>query len=330
MRVGLTYDLREEYLAAGYGEEETAEFDKAETIEGISGALATLGYEPCPIGNVRVLAERLVAGERWDIVFNIAEGLRGRARESQVPALLEAFDVPYTFSDPVVLGISLDKALTKRVLRDSGIPSPPFAVVEAPEAVAEVELPMPLFAKPVAEGTGKGIDASSRIVDREQLEAVCRTLLARYRQPVLVETFLPGREVTVGVIGTGREAVALGAVEVLLGTAAEGEAYSYANKEHYEGRVAYELIADEAFDREARELAVSAWRALDCRDGGRVDLRADARGRLQVLEINPLAGLRPVHSDLPIIADRVGVSYVELIDRIMRAALRRYDLAAPA
>lgn len=329
MRVGLTYDLRADYLAAGYGEEETAEFDKPETIEGISSALETLGYTPCPIGNVRALAAQLVTGERWDIVFNIAEGLRGRSRESQVPALLEAFDVPYTFSDPVVLGISLDKALAKRVLRDAGVPTPPFAVVDAPEAIAAVDLAPPLFAKPVAEGTGKGINAASRIADRQQLDAVCRALLERYHQPVLVEAFLPGREVTVGVLGTGREAEALGAVEVLLGAQADGQAYSYENKEHYEGRVEYALIADASFDREARELAVAAWRALECRDGGRVDLRADAQGRLQVLEINPLAGLRPVHSDLPIVADRVGVSYVELIARIMRSALRRYGLTPP-
>src|SRR5512141_2211608 len=153
MKVGLTYDLRAEYLAAGYGEEETAEFDRPDTIEAIEGALRKLGHQTDRIGHVRQLVNRLARGDRWDFVFNIAEGLRGLAREAQVPSLLEAYEIPCTFSDPLVLALTLHKGLTQRVLRDMGLPTAEFFLVETEADIARVNLPFPLFAKPVAEGT---------------------------------------------------------------------------------------------------------------------------------------------------------------------------------
>src|SRR5687768_9851913 len=129
MKIGLTYDLRQEYLAAGYSEIETAEFDRPDTIDGIDNALRELGHETDRIGHVRQLVERLASGDRWDLVFNICEGMYGRGREAQVPALLDAYDIPYTFSDPLVMALSLDKGLTKTVVRSAGIATPDFAVV---------------------------------------------------------------------------------------------------------------------------------------------------------------------------------------------------------
>jgi D-alanine-D-alanine ligase len=322
----MTYDLRDDYLAEGYGEEETAEFDHPATIAAIEEALQALGYETDRIGHIRTLAKRLVAGERWDVVFNIAEGIKGFGREAQVPALLDAYDIPYTFSDPLLLSLTLHKGMTKRVIRDLGIPTPDFAVAESQEAIAGVALPFPLFAKPVAEGSGKGVTAASKITGRAELERVCRSLLKTFRQPVLVETFLPGREFTVGVIGTGAEAFAPAVMEVLPTEKAEMEVYSYANKEDWHERIEYRLAADD-MARLAERTALAAWRGLGCRDGGRIDLRADANGVPHFMEVNPLAGLRPNHSDLPILCELAGMPYLELISGIMRSALKRIQNA---
>ncbi|HXV24046.1 MAG TPA: D-alanine--D-alanine ligase [Alphaproteobacteria bacterium] len=325
MRIGMTYDLRDDYLAKGYGLEETAEFDRLDTIEAIEGALRQLGHWPERIGNIRELARRLVAGERWDLVFNIAEGLKGMGREAQVPALLEAFDIPYTFSDPLVTALTLHKGMAKRVMRDAGVPTAPFAIVEGLADISDVDLPFPLFAKPAGEGTGKGITPASRIADRRALDEVCRELLHRFSQPVLVETYLPGREFTVGILGSGPLARVLQVMEVLLNERAEEGAYSYLNKEHFQERVIYRL-ADDAEAVEAGEVALAAWRILGCRDAGRVDLRSDQRQRPQFLEVNPLAGINPERSDLPIMCRLAGMDFVELIGAIVQSALLRVPL----
>ena len=325
MRIGLTYDLRAEYLAAGFSEEETAEFDRPDTIDALDQALRSLGHGTDRIGSARQLIQRLARGDRWDLVFNIAEGLHGSARESQVPAILDVYDIPYTFSDPLVLAVCLHKGLTKLAIRSAGLPTPDFAVVERTEDLARIDLPFPLFAKPVAEGTGKGIGPSSKLGDRAALERVCRELLDRYHQPVLVETFLPGREFTVGLVGTGADAAVLGTLEIILLPSAEPEAYSYANKERCEELVKYQPVWPEADDevRRAGQVALAAWRALGCRDAGRLDLRSDASGQPHFIEANPLAGLHPQHSDLPMICTAVGLPYETLIDRIVRSAQQR-------
>jgi D-alanine-D-alanine ligase len=327
MKIGLTYDLRDDYLAEGYSEEETAEFDCPVTIDGIENALLELGYQTDRIGNARRLVDRLARGDRWDLVFNIAEGLHGLAREAQVPAILDVYNIPYTFSDPLVLSLALHKGLTKSVVRQGGIATPDFAVVEQSEDADAVDLPLPLFAKPVAEGTSKGISGASKISDRQSLRKVCAALIKQFRQPVLVETFLAGREFTVGVTGTNSEAQALGTMEILLLPEAEAEIYSFANKENYTERVRYRLVrpADDPLVAEVERLTLASWRVLGCRDGGRVDVRCDAAGRPHFLEVNPLPGLNPQRSDLPILCGLIGIPYVDLIDRIVRSARRRME-----
>lgn len=324
MLIGLTYDLRSEYLAAGYGEEETAEFDHEDTVAAIEAALAGLGHRTERIGRIQRLVERLAAGARWDLVFNIAEGLFGIGREAQVPALLDAYEIAYTFSDPLVMSLTLDKGMTKRVIRDAGIPTSDFVVVRTPDA-ARADFPPPYFIKPVAEGTGKGIDARSIVARREDLPAACAALMARFHQPVLVERFLAGREFTVGIVGTSDRAEVLGTIEVHLLETAEAQIYSYGNKKEYETRVAYRLVKPEADPAvaEAEAISLAAWQTLGCRDAGRIDIRCDAAGRAQFLEVNPLAGLHPVHSDLPIICRHVGVAYADLIARIAASAAER-------
>ena len=326
MKVGLTYDLRADYLAAGYGEEETAEFDRPDTIDAIEGAVRSLGYRTDRIGNIRQLVSRLAAGDRWDMVFNIAEGLRGVAREAQVPALLDAFEIPYTFSDPLVSALSLDKAATKRVLRDLGVRTTDFAVVSSEADLAGVDLPYPLFVKPLAEGTAKGIDGQSRVGSPQELAWACRRVLNTNQQPALIEPFLPGREFTVGITGTGDRAVAVGTLEVELLAGAELHSYTYVNKERCEELCRY-VLANGAYAEEAEALSLAAWRGLGCRDAGRVDLRADGNGRLNVMEINPLPGMHPEHSDLPILCTAVGMPYLELIRRIMQSAETRLESA---
>jgi len=329
MHIGLTYDLRQEYLAAGFSEDETAEFDRPDTVDSIAQALQQLGHTTDRIGHARQLVQRLAKGGAWDLVFNIAEGLEGIAREAQIPAILEVYGIACTFSDPLVMALTLHKGLTKAVVAAGGVPTPRFAVVESAANVKQIDLPFPLFAKPIAEGTGKGVSPLSKAKDRAALQAVCEQLLTQYQQPVLVETYLPGREFTVGITGTGAAAVALGTIEIVLLESAEADAYSYINKERCEELVEYRLVhaARDEQVREAEAVALAAWRILGCRDAGRVDLRCDAAGRASFMEVNPLAGLHPEHSDLPILAKKVGLPYVELIQRIVESAAPRVEEA---
>jgi D-alanine-D-alanine ligase len=325
MKIGLTYDLRAEYLAMGYNEEETAEFDRGDTIDAIEATLQNLGYETDRIGHAKNLTRRLVSGERWDMVFNIAEGLEGYGREALVPAILDAYDIPYTFSDPLVLSLSLHKGMTKRVIRDAGIPTADFAVVDDIRQMDQIRFDPPYFIKPVAEGTGKGVTPASIIRHRRDLIPRCAALIDTYRQPVLVEPFLSGREFTVGLIGTGSEAIALGTIEVHFLVDAEPEVYSYQNKENCEKLVKYRLVnaVKDAVVRDAEAIALDAWRVLCCRDAGRIDIRCDNEGHPQFMEVNPLAGIHPEHSDLPIICNHLGMPYLELIKKIMVSAERR-------
>jgi D-alanine-D-alanine ligase len=200
-------------------------------------------------------------------------------------------------------------------------------VVEGLADVAKVNLPFPLFAKPVAEGSGKGISPTSKVTTLRSLRETCRRLLQRFRQPVLVEGYLPGREFTVGILGTAEAAEAVAVLEVVLGERAEADAYGYLNKKECHERVKYVLV-DDAEAQESARVALAAWRALGCRDGGRVDLRSDAAGRPQFLEVNPLAGLHPTFSDLPIGCTQAGIDYDTMIGRIVESALAR--IAKPA
>lgn len=327
MKIGLTYDLRSEYLSRGYDEEQTAEFDREDTIEAIEGALRTLGHQTERIGHAKQLVAALVKGKRWDLVFNIAEGFKGIGREAQVPALLDLYEIPYTFSDPLVMALTLHKALTKRVVRDAGVSTADFTVVTTPAEAATVALKPPYFVKPVAEGTGKGISADSIVYDRSGLSKTCGRIIDAYGQPALVEPYLSGREFTVGILGTGRTAQALGTMEVCLLAGAEPGVYSYLNKEYCEERVSYNLVLPEKdhLIKNVVTLALDAWRVLGCRDAGRVDVRCDHHGTPYFMEVNPLAGIHPEHSDLPIICNRMSIPYVTLIERIIASAGTRME-----
>jgi D-alanine-D-alanine ligase len=331
MIIGLTYDLRSAYLAAGFSDDETAEFDREDTIISLETALRQSGHEPIRIGHARDLINRLAAGERWDLVFNIAEGLRGPAREAQIPAreaqipaILDVYEIPYTFSDPLVMSLSLHKGMTKSVIRGAGLPTPDFHVVRWLSDLAEVRLAYPLFAKPIAEGTGKGVTPASKIASLQQLESTCAELLEKFDQPVLLESYLPGREFTVGIVGEGESTTALGTLEIVLLESAEPEVYSYVNKERCEELVDYRHVpSQDPLVAQCERIACEAWKVLGGRDAGRIDLRCDAAGQPHFLETNPLAGLHPEHSDLPMLCTRIGMPYVKLVECIVNNAAQR-------
>jgi D-alanine-D-alanine ligase len=327
MRIALVYDLRDDYRALGLSEEEVAEFDSVETIDQLAAALEALRCEPVRVGRGQALAARLVEGVRYDLVFSIAEGVKGRSREAQVPALCELFDQPYLFSDPLTLAACLDKAVAKRLVRDAGVPTPAFIAAEQVHELAGWT-DFPAFVKPIAEGTGKGCEAGSLVHGRTELDAAVRRVVVRYKQPALVERYLPGREFTVGIAGNGEDARVLGVCEILLKANAEANVYSLHNKELCEELVTYAPV-DDGEAKIAAARALQAYRALECRDAARIDFRSDANGQPYFLEANPLAGLNPWHSDLPILAAQNGISFVALIGMIVDAGLARYGLARP-
>ncbi len=323
MRIALTYDLREAHVASGMDPEDAAEFDHEGTIAALVETLRALGHEPVRIGGIRALVPQLARGRLGvDLVFNIAEGRHGRAREAQVPALLEAYRIPYTFSDPLTLAVCLDKAVAKRLVREAGVPTAPFRVLAGPQDDAACDLPFPLFLKPVAEGSSKGTSAASRVGDRAALAEVASRLRRRFRQPVLAEVYLPGREVTVGIAGPADAPRPLGVMEILVDSPDEPGIYSFANKQQWRQRVRYAPVRGPLAE-EAAAVAAAAYRALGCRDVARIDLRQDADGRLVFLEANPLPGLNPEEGDLPILARAHGIDYRALIALIIAEASAR-------
>ncbi len=326
--IGLVYDLRKDYLENGLSEEDVAEFDSEETINFLYETICSFGYNVERIGNAKSLAQRLVEGCRWDMVFNIAEGLGGRCRESYVPALLDMYGIAYTFSDALVCALTLDKSMAKRIICQAGLPTAAFRVVRTITDLASVDLQYPLFAKPIAEGTGKGITANSKIETSIQLERVCMELLSAYGQPVIVEEFLPGREFTVGILGNGQNARAIGTMEIDILSSDEPGIYSFINKEECSIRVNYIRLEESLLKVEIERLAVESYNALQCRDSGRVDIRCDKNGSPCFIEINPLAGLHPTHSDLCIIAAHEGIEYRQLIGEILQNAFARKEQEA--
>jgi D-alanine-D-alanine ligase len=327
MRVGLTYNLGSDYqYREDDPEDAAAEFDTEATIDGLVNAIRTIGHEPVLIGDGKKLLT-FVTNNPVDIVFNIAEGYFGRAREAQIPAILDLLQIPYVGSDPVTLGVALDKVMTKQIMKAEKIPTAPFIKVTKPEELKGMPLRFPLFAKPVHEGTGKGIDAQSKIKNYPQLRSKVKYLIKTYKEPVLIEEYLEGDEFTVGIAGTPPKVI--GTMQIVFDTSQSEDFYSYHVKEDYETLVHY--ICPPRLDDDRlqtiEDIALDAYNVLDCRDFGRVDIRCDAEGNPFFLEINPLAGLNSQHSDLVIIARHNNISYVDLIGRILQSALGRYRLA---
>ncbi len=323
LHIGFTYDLKKEYIEKGYSEEEVAEFDSQETIDAVYNALTSFGHTVERVGNVHALSQRLAKGDRFDLVFNICEGLHGVGREAQVPAILETYQIPYTFSSPDVLCTVQDKHLSKLIVQADGLNTASSFLVKSAEDIAKVNIAYPLFIKPVAEGSSKGITSCSLVKTKQELEERCKAMLNTYKQPVLVESYLSGREFTVGIVDN----TVLGVLEMKPTAFGDPTGHTYANKQDCANTMEY-FLATDAVGNAAGELALKCWKALSCRDVGRVDIRCDANGIPHFLEVNALAGLNPTISDLTIINRLLGRTYESLIADIIKAACNRLAAAS--
>lgn len=327
MRIGIAYDLKKDFVAdAGHPDDLFEEYDSEETVDAIAAALRAAGHEPVKLGGGRRFFERAMR-QPVDLVFNIAEGRGSRSREAHVPAACEMLGLPCTHSDPLTLAVSLDKAVAKRLVASHGVPTAPFCLIEKIEDLARAPLPpFPVIAKLACEGSSMGIRKHSRCDTRADLEASIESLITSYRQPVLVERFLTGVEATVGILGTGAGARVIAAMEIApKGTLCERFIYSLEVKRNYLEEVEYHVPPrlPAATVAAIERTALGAYRALDCQDVGRVDVRLDAEGTPCFIEVNPLPGLNPVTGDLPILAARSGIPYDRLIATIVENALAR-------
>ncbi len=326
LKVGITYNLRKDFSCRDDQPIDSfEEFDSEETIDAIRQVLENDGHDVVKLGGGIGLIDRL-KNSPVDIVFNIAEGIGGRNREAHIPALLEFLNIPYTGSDPLTLSLTLDKAMAKRVIRSEGIPTPGFKKVEAMEDLNGLDLRYPLFVKLCYEGSSKGVRLDSKISNAHLLMEKVGWLLETYGPPVLVEEFVSGPEFTVGILGNS-DPVVLGVMQIeIKGSPPDEAIYSLEVKREWEKRVRYHcppLISADLKER-IKEVALQAYRVLDCRDVSRVDIRVGKDGIPYFLEINPLPGLSPVYGDLPIMAGRMGREYSELIKAIFHHALKRY------
>ena len=260
-----------------------------------------------------------------DIVFNIAEGLEGRNREAHIPALLEFLNIPYTGSDPLTLSLTLDKAMAKRVIVSQNIPTPPFRKIERIDELDGLDLRYPLFVKLCYEGSSKGVRLDSKILNRQSLEEKTRGLFKTYRSPLLVEEFVNGPEFTVGILGN-EDPFILGVMQIeIKGKPPEESIYSLEIKREWEEKVRYYCppSIDQNLLKKIEEVALRAYRALECRDVSRVDIRVGADRTPYFLEVNPLPGLSPVYGDLVIMARSMGWDYARLVKTIFHQALKR-------
>lgn len=327
-RVGLTYDLKTEYKFKDNDPlDANAEFDHPLTVNLIAEAIESLGHTVVKIGNVDNLLKK-IDHLNVDIVFNIAEGRGGRNRESQVPLILEMKGVPYVGSDALTLGVSLDKVMTKRMLIAEGIPTPRFFETDDPgDTIANIKkAKFPLIVKPRYEGSSKGLSEKSRVTTVDELREQIAYIVKTYSQAALVEEFIPGTEYTVAIIGNHCPEV-LPPVQIKIdGKLKLGDKF-YTFTRIHSNRLEYvcSSMIDKSLERKLKNLALRTYKAIDCRDFGRVDFRVTADNNPYVLEINPLPSLSG-EDVFRYIADYLKVPYTEMMRRIVDAAFLRYGM----
>jgi D-alanine-D-alanine ligase len=323
VRVGFTYNMKRVDTKGGNDDE--AEYDAPETIAAIADAIASFGHAVVHLEATTDLP-RMLAEADVDLVFNIAEGLEaGRNREAQVPALCELLGIPYTGSDSATLAIALDKALTKKVLKQHGILTPEFQLFETGREKTLPTLRYPVIVKPNAEGSSKGIAGDSVFDDEVGMRAAVKALIEKYRQPALVEEYILGREFTVGLLGDRRPRV-LPPMEIVFKDKDKSRpVYDFQVKQEWEKHVEYRCPAEltPAELRTMERMARETFDALDCRDFARIDLKMNPQGQIYVFEVNPLPGLTPDYSDLVLISKAAGLEYRTLIGEVLAGGLKR-------
>lgn len=327
LRIGFTYDAKDDYaIKPGDAPDKYAEFDFEETIVEIVNALATSGHEIVRIGHAQSLLDKIAGGERWDLVFNIAEGLKGRNRESQVPMILEMYDIPYAGSDALSMGITLDKAVAKMIIDYHGIRTPRFLEAATLADLDKFKLNFPVFVKPSEEGTSKGISEEAIARDIDALSKRAASLIEEYKQPVLIEEFIYGQEFTVAVIGN-ESPIALPPVQIAIkGKTDLGDTvYTHAMVANDDVEYICPSSAPKALLEEMMKMTVDAYKALGCRDFSRMDYRVDQNGKPYFLECNPLPHLG--ESDVfPLVAAASGRTYKQIVAEILNYALKRYNI----
>lgn len=326
LRVGFTFNVKRIKPTAD-GEDREAEYDSPTTLQAIREAIASHGHEVVDLEATPELP-MVLATTPVDVVFNIAEGFRGRNRESQVPALLELLDIPYTGSDPATLSLALDKALAKKVVRAAGIDTPNFQLMTTGRERLDKQFTRwPLMVKPVAEGSSKGVISKSVCHTEAELREVVKEMVERYQQPALVEEYIGGREFTVGLLGERRPEVLPPMEIVFTDKADKTPIYSFEDKLEENDRIRYEVPAklEPAQLERLKASARTAFMSLGCRDVARIDFRMDREtDRIYFIECNPLPGLTPGWSDLVLVAQGDGMDYRTLIGEILSGAIRRY------
>ncbi len=329
LRVGLTYNVKSGTKTDI--EDEEAEYDSLETVLAIKQALEE---EPCSVELLEAndqLPQKLLQS-RPDIVFNIAEGRKGRGREAQVPAILNYYHIPFTGSDETTLCIALDKALTKRLLATYKIRTPKYRVISREHSRWNGAFALPAIVKPNAEGSSKGISDVAIAANTEELRTLLNRSLSQYRQDMLVEEYIDGREFTVGILGNGDDTLVFRPMEIVyLNKHSDYHIYSYQVKQNYKTLIRYDCPASISAQVEAEMMrtARKIYDALCCKDFARMDFRLSPEGKLYFIEINPLPGLAPGYSDYPMLADFTGMGYSELVRGVLKSALKRYGLTLP-
>ena len=329
MRIGLSYDIKEKIaIQQADCDDAFEEYDSLETVELIAADLEAEGHTVTMLGGGREFLGKILH-EKVDFVFNIAEG-RGvhRSREAQVPSILELLDMPYTGSEPQCLAICLDKPLTKKLVASEGVCTPNWRTINDNQELRQIDtcdFSFPAIAKPAYEGSSKGIRFSSVVEDTKQAIEVVGGLLERYRQPAILEEIILGDEVTVGIIGNSPPKV-LGMMRILPKQRDGYFIYNLDVKRDYLNLVEYECPTrlEEKVLQRIKVSSLRAFKALGCRDFARLDFRINKEGQPYFLEINPLPGLG-THSDLVIMAEKMGWSHQRLINTVLNAARERYS-----